>query len=363
MKGRVAAMTGLMEIQIKEYDVPKAEKGSVILEIIKSNICGSDVHMWEGKHIYKNHVLGHEMVGKIVELGEGVETDYAGQKVKVGDRVVPVYYITCQKCSACLRGNFNICEHGSDYQGQVSEKYPHFTGGFATHYVIQPNQYFYKVPDCIPDNVAAGANCGLAQILYSLDVSGLKVNDYLVIQGAGGLGLFASAIGKTMGATVIIIDGVDSRLEEARKFGADYVIDMKKFDTIEARLEEINRISGGLGADVVLDVAGVPKAFEEGIYLARKGGTLVEVGNVLVDKNQNTTVIPGLITRKCLTVKGVLRYQPWYLYKILKFLEKYYDKYPFNHLSDRSYSLDEVQLAMQKAHAKEVKRAIIEPNK
>jgi threonine dehydrogenase-like Zn-dependent dehydrogenase len=203
----------------------------------------------------------------------------------------------------------------------------------------------------------------MAQMLYALDISGLKVNDYLVIQGAGGLGLFASAIGKTMGATVIVIDMVDSRLEEAKKFGADYVIDMKKFDTIEARLEEINRISGGLGADVVLDVAGVPKAFEEGIYLARKGGTLVEVGNVLVDKNQNTTVIPGLITRKCLTVKGVLRYQPWYLYKILKFLEKYYDKYPFNHLSDRSYSLDEVQLAMQKAHAKEVKRAIIEPNK
>lgn len=363
MKGRVAAMTGLMEITIKEYDVPKAEKGAVVLEIIKSNICGSDVHMWEGKHIFKNHVLGHEMVGRLIDIGEGIETDYAGHKVSIGDRVVPVYYITCQKCSACLRGDFNICERGSDYQGQDSEKYPHFTGGFSTHYVIQPNQYFYVVPDCIPDNVAAGANCGLAQILYSLEASGLKLNDYLVIQGAGGLGLFASAIGKTMGATVIVIDGVAARLEEAERFGADHIIDMKKFVTIEERLKEVSRISGGLGADVVLDVAGVPEAFEEGIYLARTGGTLVELGNVLIDKNQATTVIPGFITRKCLTVKGVLRYQPWYLYKILRFLEKYHDKYPFNFLSERIYTLDQTQLAMQKAHAREEKRAIIEPNK
>ena len=165
MKGKVAAMTGIKEIQIKEYEVPKAEKGCVIMEVIKSNICGSDIHMWEGKHIFKNHVLGHEMVGRIQELGEGVVTDYAGQEVKVGDRIVPVYYLTCQKCPACLHGHFNICTHGSDYQGQVAEKYPHFTGGFGTHYVIHTNQYFYKVPDNVPDNVAAGANCGIAQMV------------------------------------------------------------------------------------------------------------------------------------------------------------------------------------------------------
>jgi len=363
MKGKVAAMTGIMEVQIKEYDVPEAGKGSVILEIIKSNICGSDIHMWEGKHIFKNHVLGHEMVGRIIDLGEGVTTDYAGNKVSIGDRVAPVYYITCQKCSSCLRGDFNICERGSDYQGQISEKYPHFTGGFSTHYVIQPNQYFYLVPDCVPDNVAAGANCGLAQMLYSLDISGLKVNDYMVIQGAGGLGLYASAIGKTMGANVIVIDSVDSRLEEAVNFGADCVIDMKKFDTVEARIEEVKRITCGTGADVVLDVAGVPNAFEEGIHLARRGGTLLELGSVLVDKSQSTTIIPGFITRKCLTIKGILRYQPWYLHKAFKFLEKYHEKYPFNYLSGRTYSLDETQIAIQKAYTKEEKRAIIEPNK
>jgi len=363
MKGRVAVMTGIREMKIKEYDVPKAERGSVVLEIIKSNVCGSEIHMWEGRHPLKNHVLGHEMVGRIIDLGDGVETDYAGQKISIGDRVVPVYYLTCQKCNACLTGNFNLCVHGSDFMGQVAEKYPHFTGGFSTHYYIQPNQYFYKVPDSLSDNMVAGANCGVAQMVYAIDVSGLRVNDCLVIQGAGGLGLFASAVGSTMGASVIVIEAADSRLQEAAKFGANHVIDMKRFDTISARLAEIDRITGGRGADVVLEVTGVPVAFDEAIRLVRMGGTLVMVGNVSIDEKQNTSVVPGLITRKCVTVKGILRYQPWYLHRTLKFLEKNHDRYPFGSLTDRTYSLEEVPLALEKATAREVARAIIEPNK
>jgi threonine dehydrogenase-like Zn-dependent dehydrogenase len=361
--GKVAAMTGVREIEIKEYAVPKAEKGCVTMKVLKSNICGSDIHMWEGKHLFKNHVLGHEMVGEISELGEGVVTDYAGEEVKVGDRIVPVYYLTCQKCPACLDGHFNICTHGSDYQGQLAEKYPHFTGGFATHYIIHPNQYFYKVPDNVPDNVAAGANCGIAQMVYAMDISGIKINDTIVIQGAGGLGLFASAISKTMGANVIVIDSIGSRLEEAKNFGADHVINMRDFDTVEKRIEEINRLTKGRGANFVLDVAGVPAAFDEAVRIAKIGGTILELGNVSVDESQKVSILPGLITRKCLTVKGILRYQPWYLQKTLTFLEKYNNQFPFNSLTDRTYSLSESQLAMEKAAAKEITRAIIEPNK
>jgi D-arabinose 1-dehydrogenase-like Zn-dependent alcohol dehydrogenase len=363
MKGRVVVMTGIKEVKIREYDVPKAERGAVVVETIKSNVCGSEIHMWEGRHPLKNHVLGHEMVGRIIDLGEGVETDYAGQKLSIGDRVVPVYYLTCQKCPACLSGHFNLCVHGSDFMGQIAEKYPHFTGGFSTHYYIQPNQYFYKVPDSLSDNIAAGANCGIAQMVYAIDVSGLRVNDNLVILGAGGLGLFASAVGNTMGATVMVVESVDARLQEARKFGADHVIDMKRFDTTSARLAEIDRITDGQGAHVVLEVAGVPKAFDEGIRLVRFGGTYVGVGNVSVDENQNTTVVPGILTRKCVTVKGILRYQPWYLHKTLKFLEKHHHRYPFDSLTDRTYSLEEVPLAMERATAREVARAIIEPHK
>lgn len=362
MKGRVAQMTGIEQITVKEFDVPKAEKGQVIMKVLKSNICGSDVHMWEGKHIFKNHVMGHEMVGEVYELGEGVTTDYAGQPVKVGDKICPVYYLTCLKCEACLEGNYNVCTHGSDFQGQVADKYPHFTGSFATHYVIQPNQFFYKVPDGIPDNVVAGANCGISQMLFAMEGSGLKPNDYVVVQGMGGLGLFTSAICDVMGANVIAVDAVEDRLNEAKAFGAKYTIDMKKFPTKEERLAEIKKITGAKGPDMVVDVSGVPSAFDEAVRMAKIGGTVIEIGNVSIEESQCTTIVPGLIVRKCLTVKGILRYQPIHLYRTLQFLAKYHDKYPFNSLTDKCYSLDETQLALQKAANKEVKRAIIEPN-
>lgn len=362
MKGRVVAMTGIEEVSIKEFDVPQAEKGQVVMEVIKSNICGSDVHMWEGKHIFKNHVLGHEMVGRILELGEGVVTDYAGQKIEVGDRICPVYYLTCMKCSSCLEGHFNVCTHGSDFQGQLADVYPHFTGTFATHYVVQPNQFFYKVPDNIPDNVVAGANCGIAQMLYAMESIKVRPNDYVVVQGMGGLGLFTAAICDTMGARVIAVDGIQDRLQEAKAFGAQYTVDMSKFKTKEERYAEILRITEQKGPDVVVDVAGVPGAFDEAVRMAKIGATVVEIGNVSVEETQCTSVIPGLIVRKCLTIRGILRYQPYYLYRTLEFLSRFHEKYPFNSLTDKCYSLEETQEALQKAANKEVKRAIIEPN-
>lgn len=363
MKGKVAAMTDTKEMTIKEFDIPSPEKGQVLLEITKANICGSDVHMWEGKHVLKDHVLGHEMVGKIVELGEGVSTDYAGEKVEIGDRIVPVYYLTCQRCEACLNGNFNLCENGSDFMGQNADLHPHFTGGFATHYFIHPNQYFYKVPDNIPDNVAAGSNCGISQIMYAMDQSNLKANDFLVIQGAGGLGLFATAIAHTMGANIIMIDGVETRLADAKRFGANYTINMNEYQSIDSRIKRVQEITGQSGANIVLEVAGIPQAFDEGLRLVGLGGTYIELGNVLVDESLNANIVPGFITRKCVTIKGILRYQPWYLHKTLKFLEKYHDKFPFNELTDRTYSLDETQISLEKAHSKEIARAVIEPNK
>lgn len=362
MIGRVASMKADKVTEILEFEVPEPEQGAVVMEILRANICGSDIHMWEGKHVLKNHVMGHEMVGRIHKLGEGVSTDYAGQPVKVGDRIVPLYYLVCHKCRNCQNGLENICEHGNDLGGQPAVKYPHFTGAFGTHYYIAPGQHFYKVPDCVSDEIAAGANCGITQMLYTLEKAGLHNGQNVVIQGAGGLGLFSCAIAKESGAAVIIIDAVESRLDEAKRFGADHTINMKEIDTIEARRKEIERLTGGAGADMVIELAGVPAAFNESLRLVRPGGTVVEAGNVLSKEEFNVSIVPGLIVRNCITVIGQVRYLPRYLHKALLFLEKTCQKYPYGAMSDRDYTLDETQLALEKAAAREVQRAAIKPN-
>ncbi len=361
MMGRVVAMTADFTTEVMEFEVPRAEKGGIIMEVVKANVCGSDIHMWEGKHILKNHVMGHEMMGRVHELGEGVTTDYAGQPVKVGDRIVPVYYLTCYQCRNCRNGLYNICEHGNDLGAQAAVKSPHFTGAFATHYYMARGQAFYKIPDCIPDDVAAGTNCGVAQMTYTMERANLHVGQNVVVQGAGGLGLFTCAIARESGAAVICIDAVPSRLEEARRFGAHHTINMKEYTTIEARKARIEELTGGAGADIVVELAGVPAAFNESLRLVRPGGTVVEAGNVLIKEEFNTSIVPGIIVRNCITVLGQVRYLPQYLHKALLFLEKTWDKYPYGGMTDRYYSLDEVQLALQRSAAREVQRAVIAP--
>lgn len=362
VQGRVAAMSGVRNTEIQQYDLPKPQTGQVLMRVTKANVCGSDIHMWEGNHIFRDHVMGHEMTGVVETLGEGVTTDSAGAPIAVGDRIVPVYYQTCLRCQNCLQGLFNICEHGSDFQGAPAAREPHFTGAFATHYLVQREQYFFKVPDAVPDAVAAGANCGFTQMLYVLDQCGSLADRAVVIQGAGGVGLFAAAIASVMGAEVVVVDAVTDRLRDAERFGASHTVDMKEFPTADARRARIVELLGR-EPDVVVEAAGVPAALDEAVRLVRAGGQIAEVGNVSVSEERQVSILPGLITRKCLTVRGTLRYQPWYLAKALHLLAREGHRFPFDTLTDRDYALDETQLALERAAAKEVARAIIDPQK
>jgi threonine dehydrogenase-like Zn-dependent dehydrogenase len=358
MKGKVAVMTEPEKMIFEEYELPKASIGSILVKVIRTNVCGSELHIWKGLHpTKKSGVMGHEMVGEIVELGEGVSTDYAGQPVKVGDRVAAAYFLTCKKCKQCLQGHFNLCDNAYEYWSKDAHEYPHFHGSFATHYFIHPNQYFYKVPNNIPDEVAASANCALSQVYFGIEKSGLKYGDTIVIQGAGGLGLNATAIAKMFGAKVVVIDAVPSRLDLAKKFGADEIMSIAEYNTLEQRTEKIMALTNGFGADVAMELTGVPAAFSEGIHLIKPGGKYISIGNISPGKL--TEFDPGLMTRKGISIFGLIRYQPWYLYKSLEFLRNNVNKYPFSEILACDFTLDDVSDALDASFARGVTRASI----
>jgi threonine dehydrogenase-like Zn-dependent dehydrogenase len=362
MQGHAAALVGPAEVVIKEFEVPAPDAGALVLRIRRANICGSEVHIFHFRHpLIRECVLGHEFVGEIVALGAGVETDFAGQPVTVGDRVVAPYFLTCRKCSACLRGDFNLCRRAYAFWSQPAEVAPHFHGAFSTHYYVHPEQYFFKVPDDVPDTIVAGANCGLTQVLFALYESGLKADDAVVVQGAGGLGLYATAVAHDSGAQVIVIEGIPERIELARRFGASEVIDMGSHPTAEARAERVAALTGGDGADVVMELTGVPAAFPEAIQLARPGGQVIEIGNVSVGREHEVALSPGLITRKALRVRGFVRYHPWYLHRSLQFLGRRQSLHPFDALTDREYGLHEVGDAILREEAKQVARPAVVP--
>lgn len=358
MKGKVAVMTKPGKLSFAEYDLPKVGFGSVLVQVVRTNVCGSELHIWQGHHpTKKSGVMGHEMVGKIAALGPDVETDYAGNPVKVGDRVAAAYFLTCKKCKPCQNGHHHLCENAYKFWAKDAEEYPHFHGSFGTHYYIHPDQYFYKVPDNVPDSAAASANCALSQVYFGIEKANLQYGETFVIQGAGGLGLNAAAVAKEKGATVIVIDGVTSRLETAKSFGADYLIDINTFDTLEKRTQFILELTEGHGADVTMELTGVPAAFNEGIHFTRPGGRYVSIGNISPGKMMSFD--PGLMTRKSVQIIPVVRYDPWYLNKALHFISKNIHKYPFDEMLDKDFELSQIGEALDQSAKREITRASI----
>ncbi|WP_260287164.1 zinc-binding dehydrogenase [Peribacillus aracenensis] len=358
MKGILAVMVEPSIIEYQEYDLPTPEKGALLVKVVRTNVCGSELHIWHGDHpVVKDGVLGHEMVGEIEKIGEGVTTDHSGKPIRVGDRVAATYFQACGRCSFCANGDLVLCENTYEFVGRLPEESPHFHGTYATHYYVHPNQYFYKVPDNVPDSVAASANCAISQVLYGIDKIQLKVNETILIQGAGGLGLYAAAIANESGAKVIIIDAVEERLNQSKKFGADYVINLNEYDTVEKRNAKIKELTNGKGADVALEVTGVPDAFSEGIHHIRQGGRYLSIGNII--PGATTKFDPGLLTRKSITIYPVIRYQPSFLNKALEFISINIDKYPFTELVDADFKFEEIEDALNKSLKREVTRASI----
>ena len=358
--GQIAALVGPTAVDVKSFELPDVAPGAALLQVLRANVCGTDVHQWHYESAaLRNSGLGHEFVGRIVALGDGVTTDYAGVPVAVGDRVVPVYYLTCHKCPPCLRAQFNLCQNGLAEWAIPPDVPPHFRSAFATHYYVHPGQYFYKVPDEVDDATVAGANCGLAQMLFVLDEVGIQAGETLVVQGAGGLGLYAAAVASERGARVVVVDGVAERLELARRFGATDTIDLTDHPDAKARVAAVQALTGGVGADMVLEVTGVPAAFVEAIDLARVGGRIASVGNL--NAEATVTMTPGMVTRKSVHIHGVLRYHPWYLSKAVAFLARRQHLHPFDALSDRSYPLAEVTDALTAGESRSVARVAIVP--
>lgn len=358
--GKLAYLVEPERIEMREYEIREPAPGAILTRVERANVCGSELHIWRGHHPeVKDGALGHEVLCRIEELGEGVETDYAGEPLEEGDLVAPAYYITCRKCSSCLAGEFHLCQNAYENWGKSPDEPPHFHGTFGTHYYIHPDQYFYKVPDGLDPAIAAGANCALSQVLFGIDEVGVEYGETVVIQGAGGLGLNSIAVANERGARTIVIEGADRRIDRAREFGADHVIDFREYDTTEARAERVRELTDGVGADVGIEVAGVPDAFAEGIHLLRDGGRYLEMGNV--SPGHTTAFDPGLLTRKSIDITSTVRYNPWYLHRALSFLDAHSENYPYDDLIDAEFALEEIDEALAKSDSREVTRATLIP--
>jgi threonine dehydrogenase-like Zn-dependent dehydrogenase len=352
-------MTEPGSLEFREHELPEVRPGGMLTRVRRTNVCGSELHIWSGGHPVKRAILGHEVVAEVIALGEGVTADFRGAPLAPGDRVVATYFQCCRKCPPCQRGDLNLCVNAYSFWTRTPDEWPYFHGTFSTHYYIHPDQYTYRVPDSVPDDLASGANCGLSQVLFTLDRAGLAWGETLVVQGAGGLGLYAVAIGKERGARVVVLDAVPARLELARAFGGDETVQIDLSGEVAERVAAVADLTGG-GADVVLEVAGVPDAVSEGVQLTRLGGRYAVIGNVA--PGRTTLFDPALLVRRQVTVVTAVRYQPWYLWRSLEFLDATKSRYPYDRLVVGGYGLDDVLAALEDSGKRSVQRASLTPS-
>jgi D-arabinose 1-dehydrogenase-like Zn-dependent alcohol dehydrogenase len=352
--------------ELRHYPVPDPEPGAVVVAVSVANVCGSDLHMWRGDldlgrlKLPMPVVLGHEAVGSVVALGDGVSVDWAGDSLAVGDRVAWRYFYPCGRCRACTSGATRACQQNHRFisHGRSSEDPPHFVGAYATHHYLLPGHAVFKVPEGLADEVAAGANCAMAEAIQGLETVGLRPGETVAIQGAGGVGIYACAVAKAMGAArVVVLDGVAERLQLAEDFGADVVLNLEELPNAKDRVRAVKEATGGEGADVVGEFVGHASAVAEGINMVAPGGRYLEVG--CVHTGRTFAFDPAYVTLLSRSVVGVIYYEPWALQRALRFLAEHRERFPWDSVAGAPYSLANINQAFEDAAARRVPRAAV----
>ncbi|MDR0814732.1 MAG: L-threonine 3-dehydrogenase [Bacteroidales bacterium] len=280
-------------IWMEEVPIPAVGVNDVLIEIRKTAICGTDLHIYEWNEWAQDAIktpmtIGHEYYGTVVDKGRGVE------HVKIGDRVTGEGHIACGHCRNCRRGNLHVCENnigiGVNRDGAFAE------------YLSIPASNLVRLDDRIPDEIASimdpFGNATHTALSFPM------IGEDVLITGAGLIGTMATAICRFAGArNIVVTDLSDYRLNIAKKMGATLCINPSKGESIEQAVKNLNMH----GFDIGLEMSGSPTAFESMIENMYNGSKIALLGIL----PNSTTVQWNKIIFKALTLKGIYGREMW----------------------------------------------------
>lgn len=283
-----ATMTAPGQIQIDETQAPTPGPGQVLLRIQRIGVCGSDIHVFHGKHPYTSYpvVQGHEFSALVAAVGPGV------QGIEVGNKVTAMPQIVCGKCGPCLRGDEHICD-ALRVQGFQAP-------GCAQELWVTSADKIVKLPDHFSFEQGALVE-PISVAVHAIQRAGKLAGRRAVVLGAGPIGNLVGQAARAAGARVLITDLSEHRLEIARRCGLSETSNPAREDLKVAS----QRVFGAEGFDLAFECVGVEATLDAAVANLAKGGTLIVVG-VFGDKPR---VDLGLVQDRELRISGTLMYQ------------------------------------------------------
>ncbi|MGD2157554.1 MAG: zinc-binding dehydrogenase [Anaerolineales bacterium] len=278
-------------LKLEDIKIPEITPHQVLIKVKSCGICSGDVQRLAGQIKVEKVplVLGHEPSGVIAQVGSEV------QAFKEGDNVV-MFATGCGQCYYCRIGKDNVCDFIAQNFGLG------YDGAYAEYTVAHPKDLF-KLPEGLPFEAGSVLSAPTATAYHASKLGQVIAGDTTVIYGSGCLGTQAIQLHKIMGARVIAVDVVGEKLELAKSLGADEVINAKEKDPVK----EVKRLTGGRGADVTFEFAGLPQTMLQAIDSVRRGGRIINVGSIpeLIPLKMMPFVDEGLALTKELTLQTV----------------------------------------------------------
>ena len=328
-------------LTMDEVDVPELGDGQILVKNEYTTLCRSDLNTYTGKRTEKTPtILGHEIVGRIEEMGPGApKDDSRGDPLQVGDRVTWGIYASDPDSYLSRMGIPQKGEGLFKYGHEEIRDDNHLHGGLSEYCILRKHTPIIRITEPIPLPVIALLNCSVATVAGAVRLAGEIRDRTVLVTGVGMLGIIACAICKVGGAGKIIgLDIDEERLDTARRFGADIALNLKEEGPTPQ--ERLAPHVDGEPIQTALDFSGVPETMELAISLLGIGGVAVWVGATYPQRDLGINA--ETVVRNLHVVKGLHNYNQQDLVAGVNFMERHYKDFPFESLVHDRFDLDTV---------------------
>jgi putative phosphonate catabolism associated alcohol dehydrogenase len=335
------------KLSLDQISLPRLADGESLVRVECCTVCGSDLHTITGKRAEKTPtILGHEICGRIAAVSFHSMHDIDGVPLSVGDRVTWSVSVSCGNCDRCRGGLPQKCRTLAKFGHEATDGRWPLSGGLAEFILLPVGTQVIRLPVDLPANVVCPANCATATVAAACRMAGPLAGKRVLIFGAGMLGLTAAAMARSQSAShIVICDRDKERLVWAEQFGAHASLVWN--DSHADLRQELRDSSGDQGFDVILELSGSPDAIELGCSVCDIGAKVILVGTVM--KSRPVQLDPEMLVRRWISIHGVHNYTPDDLRTAVRFLTENHNRYPLHELVARTFSLNEINDAIDYA--------------